>query len=122
MKSTKDLYLGDTILTWDPEWAGADGTHAYRTAIYIGDNGDGTATIMKTSTSNARSGRLAGRHEYRLTPDGAGRGNSLNKTCDIIGGHRGLANMANGQIIRRLGTLDTAAIDWIESELDSMGI
>ena len=117
-----NLYLGDTLITRDEEWAGNDGTHAIRPAIYLWDNGDGTATIMKTSTSNARKGRQPSATERRLSPDGRGRGNSLTKACDLIGGRHGIATISWSEIIAQKGTLTSNEIDWIEDRLDAMGL
>ena len=124
----KNLYLGDTILTSDSEWAGADGTHANRTAIYLGDNGDGTAWIMRTSTSGPRNGRAPKPGHLRISPDGAIRnggpkwGNSLNSTCDLIADHRGITSLPWSQIICHLGKLNDAQSDWIEDRLDALGL
>lgn len=122
MKNTSNIYLGDTLITKDETWGGADGSHAIRPAIYLWDNGDGTAAIMKTSTAGPRNGKAARAEDRRITPDGRGRGNSMTKACDLIGGRRGIANIAISDIIAQIGTLKTEEIDWIEGRLDAMGI
>ena len=113
---------GDTILTSDQSWAGADGTHANRPAIYLWDNGDGTATIMKTSTSGPRSGRAPKSGHLRITPDGRGRGNSLTKSCDAIGDRYGICSMPWSCIQRKMGELSDADYDWLNDRLDALGL
>lgn len=118
-----DLYLGDTILTHDDDWAGTDGTHAVRTAVYVGDAGDGRALVMRTSTAGPRQGKAPRRGCRRIVPSRKrGVGNSLERACDLIGDERGVVALPWGCIIRRLGSLSAAEVDWMEDRLDALGL
>ena len=121
MKPTT-LYLGDTLITKDEAWAGNDGTHAIRPAIFLWDNGNGTATIMKTSTAGPRQGRKPRANDRRLSPDGRGRGNSLTKSCDAIGDRYGICSMPWSCIQRKMGELSDADYDWLNDRLDALGL
>ena len=120
-----DLCFGDTVLISDPAWAGYDG-HTNRTAVVIGVNGDGTISVVRTSTSAPRRGRPAAAGTRRLAADGIGTGNSLAKTCDLMATTAGIVDIYPAAILRYRGdygrgTLSTADTDWLDDRLDAMG-
>ena len=121
------LYFGDTVLIFDPAWAGRDG-HDDRTAVVIADNGDGTVAVVRTSTLAARRNRPAPAGCRRLSPDGRGVGNSLVKRCDLMAVPDGIIAAHPVADIRpgyrgalRRGGLSSADMDWLDGRLDAMG-
>ena len=119
------LYFGDTVLIFDPEWAGRDG-HDRRTAVVIADNGS-TVTVVRTSTARARVGRPAPAGCRRLAADGVGVGNSLAKPCDLMAITDGIVTLDASAIVPgyrgRLdrGHLSDTDMDWLDGRLDAMG-
>lgn len=112
--------LGDTVHYFDAFWGPKK-----RMGVVIGDNGDGTLAIARTTTVQARKHQQPLNGGRRLSPDGLGQGNSLNEVCDLLTSpqtqlHRMplaaiIPDPTNGDLVR--GHLGKADGWWLEDQL-----
>lgn len=111
--------FASTIHYFDALWGPKD-----RMGVVIKENGDGTLTIARTTTSNARKNRAPDEGTRRLRPDGQGRGNSLTQVCDLTATRWGIttvkiediiADHETGDLVR--GQLGKADAWWLEDQI-----
>ncbi len=112
--------FGSTLLIIDQEWNDKTGTHQYRPAIFIQDNGDGTIKVMRASTKRARRGLAPLPFQRRVRADGKGQGNSLASACDLMGAREGIIeSLPQRLVIRKLGDLAKADAWWVEDQINA---
>ncbi len=110
--------FGSTLLIIDTEWNDKTGTHQYRPAIFIQDNGDGTIKVMRASTKRAQRGQQPRPWQRRVRHDNPGQGNSFAKDCDLMGAREGIIeSLPQRLVIRKLGDLGKADAWWVEDQI-----